>query len=58
MLIKKPSDIPASEITDPQLYLNRRKFIQSSAGLLLGAVSLWQGRLARAAEASPRRLEA
>jgi sulfoxide reductase catalytic subunit YedY len=27
MLIKKPSDIKSSEITDQQLYLNRRKFI-------------------------------
>jgi hypothetical protein len=27
MLIKKASDIPSSEITPKELYLNRRKFI-------------------------------
>jgi methionine sulfoxide reductase catalytic subunit len=27
MLIKKPSDIPSSEITSKETYLNRRKFI-------------------------------
>jgi sulfoxide reductase catalytic subunit YedY len=32
MTIKKPADIPASEITDPQVYLNRRRFMQ--AGIL------------------------
>jgi sulfoxide reductase catalytic subunit YedY len=58
MLIKKPSDIQPSEITDPVLYRDRRKFIQSSAGLLLGALSLWEGRLARAAGASRRKLVA
>jgi sulfoxide reductase catalytic subunit YedY len=58
MLIKKPSDIRPSEITDPVLYQNRRKFIQSSAGLLLGALSLWEGRMARAAGTSPRKLAA
>ena len=33
MLIKRPSDIPLSEITDKQIYLNRRRFMQSMAGL-------------------------
>jgi sulfoxide reductase catalytic subunit YedY len=32
MLIKKPADILSSEITDKQLYLNRRQFIRAAAG--------------------------
>src|SRR5580704_14956067 len=32
MLIKPPSDIRSSEITDKKLYLNRREFIQTAAG--------------------------
>ena len=35
MLIKKPSDIPSSEITPKSLYLDRRKFIAGTA--LVGA---------------------
>jgi sulfoxide reductase catalytic subunit YedY len=31
MLIKHPNDIKASEITDPQHYLGRRRFLQASA---------------------------
>jgi len=31
MLIKKPSDIPASEITDENVYLNRRNFMRAGA---------------------------
>ena len=34
MLIKKPADIPSSEITDERLYLRRREFIQLGAGLV------------------------
>jgi methionine sulfoxide reductase catalytic subunit len=34
MLIKKPADIPSSEITDERLYLRRRDFMQFGAGLL------------------------
>ncbi|HEX4567725.1 MAG TPA: protein-methionine-sulfoxide reductase catalytic subunit MsrP [Vicinamibacterales bacterium] len=34
MLIKKPADIPASEITDERIYLRRREFIQLGAGLV------------------------
>ena len=33
MLIKKPDDVPVSEITDPKVYLNRRRFMQ--AGVLV-----------------------
>src|ERR1700691_3642882 len=31
MLIKKPADIPSSEITPKSLYLNRRKFLAGAA---------------------------
>ena len=34
MLVKKPSDIANSEITDPKVYLNRRTFLR--AGVLAG----------------------
>src|ERR1019366_6123493 len=37
MLIKKPADIPSSEITPPSLYLNRRKFLAGTA--LAGAAA-------------------
>jgi methionine sulfoxide reductase catalytic subunit len=36
MLVKKPSDIPPSEVTPKSLYLNRRSFI-AGAGALAGA---------------------
>ena len=39
VLIKKPSDIQPSEITDESAYLNRRKFIQG-AGLLAASTML------------------
>ena len=32
MLIKRPADIPSSEITDKKVYLNRREFIRSGGG--------------------------
>ena len=32
MLIKKPDDIKAAEITSKELYLNRRQFIASALG--------------------------
>ena len=35
MLIKRPSDIKSSEITDEAIYLRRREFMQASAGLAL-----------------------
>ncbi len=35
MLIKRPSDIASSEITDKETYLNRRRFMQSMAGLAM-----------------------
>ncbi len=33
MLIKKPADIRSSEITDRTLYLNRREFLRTTAGV-------------------------
>jgi sulfoxide reductase catalytic subunit YedY len=38
MLIKRPSDIRSSEITDKSLYLNRREFIRA-AGVAAGAAA-------------------
>jgi sulfoxide reductase catalytic subunit YedY len=38
MLIKKPAEIPSSEITPKSLYMNRRKFIAGTA--ILGAAAL------------------
>ena len=35
MLIKRPADIPSSEITDKSIYLSRRRFIQAVAGTAL-----------------------
>src|SRR5260221_8442912 len=34
MLIKKPADIPSSEVTDERSYLRRREFFQIGAGLV------------------------
>src|SRR5207237_9393818 len=41
MLIKRPADIPSSEITPKSTYLNRREFIRTAgigAGLVAAAV--------------------
>ena len=40
MLIKKPSDIPPSEITPEAVYLNRRSFMLGAAGLMLSGETL------------------
>ena len=43
MLIRKPSDIPSSEITSKSDYMNRRKFMAGAAALgaaALGAAGL------------------
>ena len=42
MLIKRPDDIKSSEITDKELYLNRRQFIRTAS---LGAAGLGSGLL-------------
>src|SRR5258706_14689920 len=55
MLIKKPADIPSSEITPKSTYLDRRKF------MLTGAIALGGAAIAcnKAAEiASPQKAEA
>jgi sulfoxide reductase catalytic subunit YedY len=39
MIIKRPSDIRSSEITDEQLYLRRRAFIRLASGAALGAAA-------------------
>jgi methionine sulfoxide reductase catalytic subunit len=39
MLIKKPSDIKPSEITPESVYKSRRKFMQQSSALMLGAAA-------------------
>jgi sulfoxide reductase catalytic subunit YedY len=39
MLIKPPTDIPSSEITSRQLYLNRRDFIRAAAGTAAAAAT-------------------
>jgi sulfoxide reductase catalytic subunit YedY len=39
MLIKKPADIRSSEITDQKLYLHRREFLRTAAGVAVAAAS-------------------
>ena len=38
MLIRRPDDIPSSEITPESVYLDRRKFVGSAGALALGAL--------------------
>jgi sulfoxide reductase catalytic subunit YedY len=38
MLIKRPDDIPSSEITPESMYLNRRTFVGAAGALALGSV--------------------
>lgn len=38
MLIKRPDDIPSSDITPESLYLNRRRFVGVAGAMALGAV--------------------
>ncbi|MCY4155601.1 MAG: protein-methionine-sulfoxide reductase catalytic subunit MsrP [Gammaproteobacteria bacterium] len=52
MLIKTPDSILPSEITDRQVYLNRRKFMRDSAGLGVGAALLNSMPLGRALAAT------
>jgi methionine sulfoxide reductase catalytic subunit len=44
MLIRRPPDIPSSEITPKEQFMNRRKFLSGAAGV--GAAALGAGRLA------------
>ena len=48
MLIKKPADIPSSEITPKNLYLNRRKFLAGT--VISGAAAIAGMRLRESAE--------
>ena len=52
MLIKTPDSILPSEITDRQVYLNRRKFIRDSAGVGVGVALLNSVPLGRALAAT------
>jgi len=38
MLIRRPPDIPEREITDPQLYQNRRAFLRTTAGAITAGI--------------------
>ena len=40
MLIKKPTDIPSSEITPEEMYLNRRKFLAVAGAAAAGVVGV------------------
>ena len=40
MLIKRPADIPSSEITDQKVYLNRRTFLRTAAGTVAAAAAV------------------
>jgi sulfoxide reductase catalytic subunit YedY len=57
MLIKRPSDIPASEVTPRAVYLRRREFLRAAAlagvGAAMGAGSLAAASAARAGEPIP-----
>ena len=59
MLIRKPDDIPSSEITSESVYVNRRQFIGMSAGVALagGAGSGYLSRVGdmRRPDASPQK---
>src|SRR5437870_1631310 len=64
MLIKRPSDIRSSEITDKKLYLDRRQFIRAAGGTAVAAatgIGLFSGAegLLEAAQPAPhgRKLE-
>jgi sulfoxide reductase catalytic subunit YedY len=53
MLIKRPSDIRPSEITDESIFLNRRQFLQL-AGLTIGGITLGTAGPSAAAERAAR----
>jgi sulfoxide reductase catalytic subunit YedY len=59
MLIKRPADIRSSEITDRRLYLNRRDFIRTAAGVAAAAAAggvLWGGQsVLRASTPAPHK---
>jgi sulfoxide reductase catalytic subunit YedY len=53
MLIKRPADIPSSEITDRKLYLNRREFFEAAGGTVALATVGLLGSQAVAHAATP-----
>ncbi len=55
MLIKKPSDVPSSEITSKSTYMNRRKFM---AGAALTGAALAGGYYLRNRKSAPETVEA
>jgi sulfoxide reductase catalytic subunit YedY len=55
MLIRRPDDLPASEITPEAVYLNRRAFMGAAGSLALGALA---APAAAAAAMSPRQEDA
>ena len=58
MIIRRPPDIPSSEITPEGVYVNRRKFIKAAAagaaGLALGPAGLSAGEPGQSQEIPPR----
>jgi sulfoxide reductase catalytic subunit YedY len=50
MLIRKPTDIPYSEVTPKQVYLNRRRFLAAAPGLGAAATALMGPSSAQAAK--------
>ena len=53
MLIKRPSDIPSSEITDKKVYLNRRQFIQATGTAVAAAGAVLSQPLLSAQQPAP-----
>jgi len=53
MLIKPPSDVRSSEITDKKLYLNRREFIGAAAGVAAAAAVAGTTQATLSAQAAP-----
>lgn len=43
MLIKRPADIPTSEITPRDLFDDRRRFLQQAGASLIAGAALWHG---------------
>lgn len=55
MLIKRPADIPSSEITDKKLYANRRDFIRTAAGTAVAAATGLVGGVTAGAQEAPHK---
>ncbi len=57
MIIKRPSDIRPSEITDEAVYMDRRHFLRAAGFAALGAAAAVSPRARAAAEGSQRKIE-